>query len=359
MTAAVTADSHTGRVLLALRASGALAVAEAEERWGKNGAATLAMHRLAHAGEWVVKAGAEYRITPAGRAACPFRNPLAAKPAVQEVFEMPQGRTRVTRQQVLAAIVAAGPSGMTRRELIEKFDGLAAEGAIEMHMSSLNRAQPPLVYKPRPGLLIDIRLKPAGGGADEPLVAAVPESEVAKIARDYAEMIDFDIEPCAGAEEMAAETASTAAAEEVMPGAVDRDAELIRQAKVIVDLRERIAGMEREIAARDAVTRASTRYAVAFPYDFHDTIESAIAHAAESYDSSSLPYAAVIACTLLGSIAVRPTFVPLEGDREARSRGPFGDATAERDAAPRAVAGAHCAGRSPCGVPSSDAPGRT
>ena len=356
MTAAVTADSPTGRVLLALRASGALAAAEAVERWGKAGAVTLEMYRLAHAGEWVVKAGAEYRITPAGRAACPFRNPLAAKPAVQEVFEMPQGRTRVTRQQVLAAIVAAGPSGMTRRELIEKFDGLAAEGAIEMHMSSLNRARPPLVYKPRRGLLIDIRLKPAGGGADEPLVAAVPESEVAKIARDYAEMIDFDIEPCAGAEEMAAETASTAAAEEGMPGAVDRDAELIRQAKVIVDLRERIAGMEREIAARDAVTRASTRYAVAFPSEFHRTIESAIAQAASNYDSSSFADAVVIACTPLGSIAVRPTFVPLEG--EARSRGPAGDATAERDAAPRAVAGAHCAGRSPCGGPSSDAPGR-
>ncbi|MBN8462673.1 MAG: TraR/DksA C4-type zinc finger protein [Dechloromonas sp.] len=52
------------------------------------------------------------------------------------------------------------------------------------------------------------------------------------------------------------------------------------------------------------------------------------------------------------------TCVECQGDREARSRGPFGDATAERDAAPRAVAGAHCAGRSPCGGPSSDAPGR-
>ena len=48
-----------------------------------------------------------------------------------------------------------------------------------------------------------------------------------------------------------------------------------------------------------------------------------------------------------------------EGDREARSRGPAGDATAERDAgAPSAVAGIPCAGRPPFGGPSSAAAGR-
>jgi len=50
------------------------------------------------------------------------------------------------------------------------------------------------------------------------------------------------------------------------------------------------------------------------------------------------------------------------GDRAGRSRGPAcGDATPERDAgAPRrsAVAGIPSAGRSPCGGPSADAPGR-
>lgn len=44
------------------------------------------------------------------------------------------------------------------------------------------------------------------------------------------------------------------------------------------------------------------------------------------------------------------------GDRAGRSRGPFGDATPERDAgASVAVAGILSAGRSPCGGPSADA----
>ena len=44
--------------------------------------------------------------------------------------------------------------------------------------------------------------------------------------------------------------------------------------------------------------------------------------------------------------------------RSAEQGPPLGDATAERDAAPRAVAGIPCAGRSRYAGPSSDAPGR-
>jgi hypothetical protein len=48
-----------------------------------------------------------------------------------------------------------------------------------------------------------------------------------------------------------------------------------------------------------------------------------------------------------------------DGDRTARSRGPFGDATAAREAgAAYAVAGAPSAARSRCAGPSGDAPGR-
>lgn len=47
------------------------------------------------------------------------------------------------------------------------------------------------------------------------------------------------------------------------------------------------------------------------------------------------------------------------GDRAARSWGPFGDATAARDAgAPHAVAGVPSAARSRFAGPSGDAPGR-
>jgi len=48
-----------------------------------------------------------------------------------------------------------------------------------------------------------------------------------------------------------------------------------------------------------------------------------------------------------------------DGDRAARSRGPYGDATAARDAGtPIAVAGVPSAARSRCAGPSGDAPGR-
>ncbi len=48
-----------------------------------------------------------------------------------------------------------------------------------------------------------------------------------------------------------------------------------------------------------------------------------------------------------------------DGDRAARSRGPFGDATAVRDAgAPFAVAGVPSAARSRFAGPSGNAPGR-
>lgn len=55
-----------------------------------------------------------------------------------------------------------------------------------------------------------------------------------------------------------------------------------------------------------------TRYAVAFPSDLHDSIESAITKAAESYDNDTLKEAIVIACTPLGGIEVRPVFIPAE-----------------------------------------------
>lgn len=59
----------------------------------------------------------------------------------------------------------------------------------------------------------------------------VPEAEVEKIAKEYAEMIDFELEPPGE-----------------MPDPVDRDEELIRQAGVIVDLRALVAEQQDRIA---------------------------------------------------------------------------------------------------------------
>lgn len=97
----------------------------------------------------------------------------------------------------------------------------------------------------------------------------VPEAEVEKIARQYSEMIDFDLEPAAPT---AAEAPSLAAVN----------------------------------------VHTERLYAVAFPSDFHDSIDGAITRAVECYDSDTLKAAVVIACTPLGAIDVRPVFVPTD-----------------------------------------------
>lgn len=160
-TVAITADSAAGRVLLALRA-GPHTPGELDGRLGCS-APQVGLPQLIRGG--LVERqndGGEitYRITEAGRAACPFRNPKAALPATPpEVFIMPKGETKLTRQKVLDAIVNAGPAGLDRKQLAAKFDYLAAINAIDNHINKLTMEQPPVVFKPRPGLLVDIKYK--------------------------------------------------------------------------------------------------------------------------------------------------------------------------------------------------------
>lgn len=170
-------DANRATTLQALRA-GPMTAMEMAERWSFGSAYA---QKLCSAG-LVEIVGDEYRITPAGRAACPCRNPLAATAATPpEIFTMPKGETHVTRQQVLAVILAAGPSGATRKELIEKFASRATEQAIDMHLTALNRQSPPVVYKPRPGLFIDIRFKPAGACVQD---SAESDTQTALTATD-------------------------------------------------------------------------------------------------------------------------------------------------------------------------------
>lgn len=142
--------------LQALRA-GPMTSTEMEERWsfGSNYAQELLRAGLVE----LVKEG--YSLTDAGRSACPFRNPLAAKPAIKEVFIMPKGETHVTRQQVLAVIVAGGAAGITRKALIEKFSRRATEQCIDMHVTALNRQTPPVIFKPKLGVMVGIEHKSA------------------------------------------------------------------------------------------------------------------------------------------------------------------------------------------------------
>lgn len=165
----ITADNNDGRVLLALRA-GPMTPGELSERG------------LSPAG-WQIKAGyieqgaGYYRITDAGRAACPFRNPLAATLAsAPEKFTMQQN-TIVSRQQVLAAIVAAGPAGMMRKALIKQLD--TTDHCIDNHIMLLNRQEPPVIFKPEPGRCVAIAYKPVSNSpaAKAPKPAAVNPGE--------------------------------------------------------------------------------------------------------------------------------------------------------------------------------------
>ena len=167
------------RALQALRAPGGIDAAQAGERWPNAG--TRDLYALVRRG-FAERIDDTFFITEAGRAACPLRNPLAGTPATPpEVFTMPKGETRLTRQHVLDAIVAAGPAGIFHKELIEKFEHLAEENAIDNHIMQLNRAQPPVIYKPRPGLLIDIRFKPAGAESKHDQETAIAPASTAVI----------------------------------------------------------------------------------------------------------------------------------------------------------------------------------
>ncbi len=171
---AITADSIAGRVLQALRAPPGMTVSEAWERWPSTG--TKPLCDLQRAG-LVTNDGDVYTLTEAGRAACPSRNPLAAKPAIPEVFTMPKGETKLTRQQVLAAIVEAGAAGISRAALVEKFAHRVERNAVDNHIANLNSALPPVIYKPHHGHLVDIKLASA-------FIAAKNAQETASTATD-------------------------------------------------------------------------------------------------------------------------------------------------------------------------------
>lgn len=144
-------DAARATTLQALRA-GPLTSMEMTERWPFGTLYAAEMRRVG----LVEQVEDEWRITPAGRAACPFRNPQAATAAAPEIFTMPKGEARLTHQQVLAAIRAAGPDGLGRAELVAEFSHLASEQSVDMHLVALGRAQPAVVFKPMRGQFVAI-----------------------------------------------------------------------------------------------------------------------------------------------------------------------------------------------------------
>lgn len=173
----ITASNLEGRALLALRA-GPMTIGEINERLG-----TSLPRCLLTAG--LVEATADgYRLTGAGLTACPYRNPLAA-PGVVKPYTLETDMSRenpVTRQQVLAAIVEAGPAGMTRQALLERFG--CPETNIDIHIMRLNKQTPAVIVKPAKGRFVAAehwRNPTPAAVAEVPAVTPGPESPV-KIA---------------------------------------------------------------------------------------------------------------------------------------------------------------------------------
>ena len=213
----------TANVIRAIRAlrAGPLTWEQALERWNSG---TADLYSLARAG-LAEKIGEEFRITTAGRAACPPVNPLlAALPA--EPKENIMTLQCHSYKDVVAAIAAAGPAGLTRSQLADRFaaDSRADLTRIDAHIFyALTRIDPPAIAKTKPGHYVAAKFAPEPETVEtklqavikriatpETASAGIPEEEVEKHARDYAEMIDFDLEAAQGVDLTAVDGADKA-----------------------------------------------------------------------------------------------------------------------------------------------------
>lgn len=179
MAAVFTAASIEGRILLGLRA-GAMDTVACYERFPYFSHVIGGMERAG-----LVEGGNDsYRLTAAGRAACPFRNPKAAPPGaaapVKEIQPMP-ATAKLTAARILERIIAASPSGISPKALAAEFG--VTRNAIHYHLNGLGDA----VIKTRGSLV--------AAGSKKPEIPAEVAAEAEKIAQEYAEMIDFEIDP--------------------------------------------------------------------------------------------------------------------------------------------------------------------
>ncbi len=205
----ITADSLRGRILLALRAG----TTEKDAIYERFTSFATVIGGLEHA--YLVERGAySYRLTDAGRAACPFRNPKAAPPGAsaitKEIQPMP-ATAGLTTTKVLDRIIAAGPAGTSANALADEF-GVSNKG-IYYHIKGMGAA------------VCKTRGRVVAAGFVKPGIPAEIAAEAEKIAREYAEMIDFEIEPAAEAPAKRAAGGfvpalrESAAAENAKPGA--------------------------------------------------------------------------------------------------------------------------------------------
>ena len=195
------------RALQALRAPGGMTPEQAWERWPTTG--TRGLHELVRKG-FAADVDERFLITQSGRAACPPVNPLLAA-VTAKPKETAMLMNCHSYKDVVAAIVAAGPSGLTRKQLADTFDAdsRADLARIDAHIFyALTKVHPPAIAKIKPGHYVaaETKLQAAIKRITTQATAApgVPEEEVEKHARDYAGMIDFDLEAAQGVDLTAA-----------------------------------------------------------------------------------------------------------------------------------------------------------
>ena len=115
-----TANSPEGRMLLALRA-GPMSTAELTERFpcGHRGY-TLRRRGLA------VLADEVWSLTPAGRDACPLRNPLSATvtppPSTPGESDMPRSTPQQSHTDKIRLLLQKAPDGLSRKEILQRLD---------------------------------------------------------------------------------------------------------------------------------------------------------------------------------------------------------------------------------------------
>lgn len=222
----ISADNNDGRVLLALRA-GEMSPGELAERG-------LYFHAWLIKAGYVVQSDSYYRITEAGRAACPFRNPLAATvvaPAKQEINMAKENI--VTRQDVLEAIAAAGPAGTTCKRLIEQFN--CGDQVIYNHVSLLGKAAIPVIFKPEKGRIVAIKFNHLDAGSGAAIPAHVkPVAEAQAQPAGALEQFPFDPKAVLHEQQQAAPRA-----EDLMPAMAELAAR--EETIVISDIQDRRA----------------------------------------------------------------------------------------------------------------------
>lgn len=192
MTAAYTANSTEGRILLALRA-GEMESEACYERftgfpqWARGLLASGLIERSE------ANHGVTYRITAAGRAACPFRNPLLAAPGSAPAQPKETVMTKkITAEQLLEHIVAAGPRGTTVK-------GLAIDLGVsdQCIFNQRKKIEDKFFIRRRSVMVANQFMETAAAPAAVAAEAALA-AEVKELERQYDEMIDFEIEPAAG-----------------------------------------------------------------------------------------------------------------------------------------------------------------